>query len=189
MKERPKHSIVRRFWKIGHYGAICFALLFGLTFASGVRQAHAAEVTVTDMISLFDQMNNNEDGSTIVLGADIDNGLDGWPISVFPEESVTIDLAGHKLTLQTTAESMAPALAISAGASLTVIDSSPDKTGELIADSSAVPGAAGIGWCRDCYWEGAGTITIAGGTVKATGVGWRNHTHRFVIEFVTYYAT
>ena len=98
-------------------------------------------------------------GGTFKLEADL--VLDDTFIGVAPGVTVTIDLNGYTITCNVPRTS---AILVQNNASLTIIDTSTDKTGSIINSSGAA-----IGTGCDSY--GSGTLIVESGTISgATGV-------------------
>lgn len=109
------------------------------------------------------------DGGYVTLGETI-TAPAGQRLVVDPDESVTLDLNGHDLTITAPGSRLA-AIGVRATSALTVTDSSTDSAGTLTAVGGGL--AAGIGGdagtTNDRSPANSGTTTIEGGTVRATG--------------------
>lgn len=131
---------------------VLLAATSGLTVLTAPA-AHAATVVMT-----WDELNTalSAGGTVDVrLGATIS----GDGISIPPGEDLTLDLAGHHLTLDGYYR-RDPGLGIS-GASVTINDSSAAATGALTARGGGEGAGIGSDWDRT---EG-GNVTINGGTI------------------------
>lgn len=119
---------------------------------------------------LKDKYNSASTDETLCLTADIEpsSGELVTPAS----RTLTIDLNGHDLTI-TNPNLEEPAIRVAASAGLIITDSSASQEGVLTAEGGAgtsgvnfYAGASGIGGGPR---EAAGTVTVNGGTVNATG--------------------
>ncbi|GAA4179384.1 InlB B-repeat-containing protein [Gryllotalpicola koreensis] len=105
-------------------------------------------------------------GAVITLEQDI-VGDANEGLAVPAGSAVTLDLAGHALSVQAGGSS-AGIQVLGVGTSLTIEDSSPDRSGTLIVHGgTAGNGGAGIG--APGATPGPGAVIIAGGTVEAYG--------------------
>src|SRR5579875_2846970 len=145
--------------------ALCVAAL-----STAATVALAAPVLAATVVSSEQQlesaMNSASNGEVIALGATIN--IIGNPVNVPPNTSVTLDLAGHTLSITYVAPGDA-AVGVPSGSGLTITDSiggghltvtAADKSCGLICN-----GPAGIGGSSG----GGGRVTISGGDVTATG--------------------
>ena len=138
------------------------ALAAGGIALAPVSPASAATV-VADWASLRAAVNNATEDVTVELGATINNPA-GQNLSVPTGVTVTLDLGTWNLTIDGLGN-YAPGIRVTSGAAL-VVDGT---TGRLTAKGG--PGAAGLGGgsATDHNGETAGSITIRGGEVRATG--------------------
>ena len=127
---------------------------------SVTAQATTQDATTCDKTTFQQDFNA---GGAITLCGDLTIALaDNLPLDVAPGVPVALDLDGH--TLDVTGSAGHAGIGVPAGASITIHDSSTAGTGQLTATAISNT-SAGIGG------EGgdAGSITISGSTVEATG--------------------
>ncbi|MFC0334042.1 Ig-like domain-containing protein, partial [Paenibacillus sepulcri] len=163
MKEGWRRSATWKQWNKGVRTALIPIFISGIVFAAGERPAQAAgTVEVNDWASLASAFANSENGSIVHLKEDITQA-DGTLIVPVGKE-LTLDLAGKELSITASA---GPAVQVEVGAAIIIEDTSEAESGRLIAVSTGSRnGAAGIGGRIS---QSAGTVTITGGTVEATG--------------------
>ncbi|MGH9108674.1 MAG: beta strand repeat-containing protein [Acidimicrobiales bacterium] len=134
-----------------------------LTAGVVVVPAGVAGATTVTPPTTFAQLSADfATGGTYKLGATI-TAPTGTELKIGAGKSVTLDLAGHDLTVTNPGNGTA-GIYVPAGASLTIKDSVVGQ-GTLTATGGSIF-AAGIGGDR---YGGVGSITIDGGTVIATG--------------------
>lgn len=138
---------------------LSFAAAAGLAGLLALVTAPAAGAATTTIAQLQSLINAAPDGGTVTLDADIPSTTTGALVIV--GKSVTIDLAGHSLTL-------APETLNTSGIHVydgaTLIIESTQPGGVLTATGTA--DAAGIG---NGFGEAVGAIVIDSGTVIANG--------------------
>jgi uncharacterized repeat protein (TIGR02543 family) len=143
------------------------ALLASALAAGGIAlvpvSSAVAATVVADWATLRAAVNNATEDVTVELSAGINNPA-GQNLSVPLGVTVTLELGPWDLTIDGLGD-YAPGIRVTSGAAL-VIDGT---TGRLTAKGG--PGAAGIGGgsATDHNGETAGSITIRGGEVRATG--------------------
>ncbi|GAB3803852.1 hypothetical protein GCM10028798_23410 [Humibacter antri] len=156
-----KRSIVGMVLAMGAAGLFFPALVPGVAYAApGVA---ASYTTVAELAAAFASAGS---GPVITLSQDLDGTPADPAVAVRAGGSITLDLHGHTLRLDTTDPSN-PALGVPAGTALTIEDTVGG--GKLIVQSSG--SGAGIGSAAGPYGNrnvGYGKIVISGAVVSAT---------------------
>ncbi|MGM1016677.1 MAG: hypothetical protein ACQEW8_03960 [Actinomycetota bacterium] len=145
--------------------ALLSLVVVGAVVLGGASPALAAPVPVSDWETLAAEASASGVDSPVVIDADI--AEPGEVLAV--ERTLTLDLSGNALDVLS--------VKISAGATLTITDSSADQSGELTADASSVVPTPppfeytpGINVSDGALVIDSGRVTATGG-VLAAGIG------------------
>lgn len=144
---------------------------YGISEATYVASITTTDGTTTKYTTLQAAIDAAASGDTVTLLMDVDLGTlenpdsDTGLLSVVSGQSLALDLAGYTISgsLVTTSNTYARAHIILNSGNLTITDSSTDHTGEIVNTNTSSHGCT-----RTIKNLDAGTLTINGGTVRAT---------------------
>lgn len=161
-------------------GGVLLGLLIGLLICA--PQTAWADTTVTDSDALYDAINVEE--TKISLGRNVELEIDTSSSGVVIDGNVTIDLCGHQLTAKDSewATGNVAMFEIGSSGSLTLTDSSADKTGKIdVGNNSSLcvvqtdggeftmdGGTIQGGSSQSAVNMNGGTFTMNGGTITGS---------------------